>query len=165
MALPISFDELPHACKVLPSIIAGVLCFGFIFWLFRRMKNKETGRDLNLIILDKLAEQIRSGAMAFLREEYKYLAIFVIFTSLLLLVAYSVIDTDKATDGVRMFAAFLVGAGCSAFAGWFGMYAATQGNVRTTVACSKGALNDGLRVAFETGAIMGFMVVALGMTE
>ena len=59
--------------------------------------------------------------------------------------------------------AFILGAGLSAAAGWLGMMVATDGNVRTTVACAKGTLNDGLQVAFTAGAVMGFTVVGLGL--
>merc|ERR1712100_894373 len=58
---------------------------------------------------------------------------------------------------------FIIGALLSASAGWCGMMVATDGNVRTTVACTKGTLNDGLRVAFTAGSVMGFTVVGLGL--
>merc|ERR1719181_2138542 len=91
----------------------------------------------------------------------------------MLLVIFSIqpvieLDDDDAADktnldGVRMAGAFLCGALLSASAGWLGMMVATDGNVRTTVACTKGSLNDGLTVAFTTGSIMGFTVVGLGL--
>merc|ERR1719487_522097 len=111
--------------------------------------------------------------MAFLKEEYKWLGYFVAGLAITLLAIFSIqpvveLDDDDAADktnldGVRMAGAFLCGALLSASAGWLGMMVATDGNVRTTVACTKGSLNDGLTVAFTTGSIMGFTVVGLGL--
>merc|ERR1712232_1180082 len=70
---------------------------------------------------------------------------------------------DDRADGGRIAFAFFLGAFLSATAGWGGMMVATDGNSRTTAACTKGTLNDGLRVAFTTGAVMGFTVVGLGL--
>ena len=67
------------------------------------------------------------------------------------------------SQGLRTAAAFIVGALLSASAGWYGMRVATDGNVRTTVACAESDLNAGLTVAFTTGACMGFTVVSLGL--
>merc|ERR1719284_1997593 len=73
-------------------------------------------------------------------------------------------DTDQAwDDGLRIAGAFVAGALLSATAGWLGMMVATDGNVRTTVACTQGTLNDGLQVAFTAGSVMGFTVVGLGL--
>merc|ERR1719258_917900 len=80
-------------------------------------------------------------------------------------------------DGVLTTFAFFLGAILSASAGWLGMMVATDGNTRTTAACAgkevkdsqgkvtggTGSLNDGLRVAFKAGSVMGFVVVGLGL--
>merc|ERR1712137_1482326 len=73
------------------------------------------------------------------------------------------VKEGKHDDGARVAAAFIIGAILSGSAGWLGMMVATDGNVRTTVACAEGSLNSGLRVAFTTGSIMGFTVVGLGL--
>merc|ERR1712137_1472692 len=73
------------------------------------------------------------------------------------------VKEGKHDDGARVAAAFIIGAVLSGGAGWLGMMVATDGNVRTTVACAEGSLNSGLRVAFTTGSIMGFTVVGLGL--
>jgi Na+/H+-translocating membrane pyrophosphatase len=64
----------------------------------------------------------------------------------------------------------MTGAALSAAAGWWGMMVATDGNAKTTAACAgdktigkPGSLNEGLKVAFSTGAVMGFAVVGLGL--
>merc|ERR1719326_1444302 len=135
--------------------------------------SKPVGKDIGFPKLDELALQIKNGAQAFLKEEYKWLGYFVAGLAITLLAIFSIqpvveLDDDDAADktnldGVRMAGAFLCGALLSASAGWLGMMVATDGNVRTTVACTKGSLNDGLTVAFTTGSIMGFTVVGLGL--
>jgi len=70
---------------------------------------------------------------------------------------------DDNTDGARVMVAFVFGAFLSGLAGFLGMNVATLGNVRTTVACTKGTLNDGLKSAFMAGSVMGFTVVGLGL--
>ncbi|KAH8085490.1 hydrogen-translocating pyrophosphatase [Aureococcus anophagefferens] len=120
---------------------------------------------------------VKEGAKAFLYEEYKSLAKFVLFLGLILLVLFTVQDQTTKTDGVRTMFAFFLGAVLSATAGWCGMMVATDGNTRTTAACAgrevvdektgeirgTGTLNDGLTVAFKAGAVMGFVVVGLGL--
>lgn len=103
------------------------------------------GKDISHPRLDFLSAKIKSGAMAFLKEEYKFLGYFVLVVGLVLLLLFSVSPQEDDTDGVRMMAAFFVGAGLSALAGYGGMMVATDGNVRTTVACTAGTLNDGLK--------------------
>merc|ERR1719284_717201 len=83
--------------------------------------------------------------------------------ALAVLYAVNPVREDSPDDGARIAFAFLLGAVLSGSAGWLGMMVATDGNVRTTVACAEGSLNSGLRVAFTTGSIMGFTVVGLGL--
>jgi inorganic pyrophosphatase len=119
--------------------------------------------------MDYLANKVKTGSIAFLKEEYKYLSAYVSCWFVVIIVLFSIKgiaqhpDADDGTDGVRCAATFLMGAALSALSGFIGMTVATDGNVRTTVACAKGTLNDGLRVAFKTGAAMGFGVVGLAM--
>jgi H(+)-translocating pyrophosphatase len=133
--------------------------------LYAKLKKCKVGKDISIPKLDKLAGQVRSGSIAFLKEEYKYLAIFVFVLAVVLTILYAVnpVRKDEWNDGFRMGGSFVLGALLSAAAGWIGMAVATIGNVRTTVACTEGTLNDGLRVAFTSGAVMGFTVVGLGM--
>ena len=78
-------------------------------------------------------------------EEYKWLAVFVGVMAFILLIIFSVdtVDGDGGTKGVRTAGAFIIGAFLSAAAGWLGMMVATDGNVRTTVACAESDLNAG----------------------
>ena len=114
--------------------------------------------------MNKLSDLIQNGAKAFLRTEYKYLSGFVLVVFGILVLLYSLEPpSGNATDGIRIGASFLAGAGLSALAGWCGMYVATDANVRTTQAADKEGLAKALRVAFTGGAVMGFTVVGLGL--
>jgi H(+)-translocating pyrophosphatase len=125
---------------------------------------KKTGKDIDCPKLDYLAKKVKTGSISFLREEYKYLAVYVLFWTVVLVILFSIkaiSSKDDGTDGVRSAACFVMGALLSGFSGYVGMSVATDGNVRTAAACAKGSLNDGLRVAFTAGAAMGFGVVGL----
>ncbi|HEX2164891.1 MAG TPA: sodium-translocating pyrophosphatase [Thermoanaerobaculia bacterium] len=105
-----------------------------------------------------IARHIREGAMAFLGREYRVLAIFVLVVATLLAWASAGQPGSSWWLGVSV----LVGAACSALAGFFGMRVATSANVRTAAAARTG-LNGALKVAFSGGAVMGFCVVGLGV--
>eukprot|EP00241_Pyramimonas_parkeae_P003347 CAMPEP_0114247320 /NCGR_PEP_ID=MMETSP0058-20121206/12959_1 /TAXON_ID=36894 /ORGANISM="Pyramimonas parkeae, CCMP726" /LENGTH=753 /DNA_ID=CAMNT_0001360617 /DNA_START=75 /DNA_END=2336 /DNA_ORIENTATION=+ len=156
-------DVMSPVVKVAPGLVGAALSLIFIMYLRIGLYKAKVGKDISHPRLDFLSAKIKSGAMAFLKEEYKFLGYFVLVVGLVLLLLFSVSPQEDDTDGVRMMAAFFVGAGLSALAGYGGMMVATDGNVRTTVACTAGTLNDGLKVAFATGAIMGFTVVGLGL--
>ncbi len=101
----------------------------------------------------EIAEAIHEGALVFLKREYRTLAVFVVIAVVLL--AYSL--------GFSSAFAFLVGAVASATAGYIGMYAATQANVRTTTAAHDEGVASALRVAFSGGSIMGLAVASIGL--
>merc|ERR1711865_1150399 len=127
----------------------------------------QIGKEMN-----KIADEVQTGAKAFLAEEYFWLSIFVVFLFCTLLVLFTV-DTNRTdrTDGIRVASCFVTGAALSALAGYVGMIVATDANVRTTQAARSfadggnkgGGLNSALRVAFTGGAVMGFVVVGLGL--
>ncbi len=102
---------------------------------------------------------IAQGAMAFLRTEYKVLSIFVVAVAILLGVSNQM--TGGHTNGLVALS-FVVGAICSASAGYFGMKVATNANTRTAAAARHG-LNDALQVAFAGGSVMGLSVVGLAL--
>merc|ERR1719162_1672250 len=136
-----------------PALAAGACAFVFIAFLYTRLAKFETGTDIGVPVLDELSLQVKSGAIAFLKTEYTYLCFFVIALA------------------ASISLSFVFGASLSAGAGWWGMMVATDGNAKTTAAAAgnkktgkKGSLNDGLSVAFATGAVMGFAVVGLGLT-
>ncbi len=101
----------------------------------------------------ELADAIHDGAMAFLKREYRILAIFVVVVFALLFVF---LNRQTAY-------AFLGGATCSVLAGYFGMMAATKANVRTSAAANQSGQAKALSVAFSGGAVMGMSVAALGL--
>jgi len=120
-----------------------------------------------------LSQQIKSGAVNFLVTEYSYLTAFVLALAAILFglfVSTTPEDEGPMTTALCVSISFVFGASLSAGAGWWGMMVATDGNAKTTAACAgdkrigkKGTLNDGLTVAFTTGAVMGFAVVGLGL--
>ncbi|EGB06704.1 putative proton translocating inorganic pyrophosphatase [Aureococcus anophagefferens] len=136
-----------------------------------------TGAGVGRPLVDKYGAMVKAGAKAFLVEEYKWLFVFVVVLGLILLLLFTIEEQTTKSDGVRTAFAFFLGAALSASAGWLGMMVATDGNTRTTAACAgkevvdaktgevtgTGTLNDGLRVAFTAGAVMGFVVVGLGL--
>ena len=156
---------------------SGVLALVFTTYTFFSLKREPTGKDVGRPLVDKYGAMIKEGAMAFLKEEYKWLSVFVVLLGGILCALFSVEDQHTKLDGVLTTFAFFLGAILSASAGWLGMMVATDGNTRTTAACAgkevkdsqgkvtggTGSLNDGLRVAFKAGSVMGFVVVGLGL--
>jgi len=143
------------------SVATGALALLFTLFLTNKLKAAPRGNDL----MNKISDQIKSGARAFLVTEYKYLTVFVIVMFAVLVILYSIDPpSGNRSDGIRYGGCFLAGAFLSASAGWGGMVVATDANVRTTQAADKEGLNAALRVAFTGGAVMGFTVVGLGLS-
>lgn len=131
-----------------------------VFYCLTSLKKAPRGTDH----MNKLSDQIKSGARAFLTTEYKYLTGFVIVVFAVIVILYTLEPpSGDRTDGIRYGACFLAGAILSASAGWGGMSVATDANVRTTQAADKEGLAVALKVAFTGGAVMGFTVVSLGL--
>ena len=101
----------------------------------------------------KIGDQIHSGALAFMKTEYKYLLVFI------------VILVGLVWLGLGMYSAIavIVGAACSSLAGFIGMYAATKANVRTATAAKKEGAAAALSVSFYGGSVMGLCVASLGL--
>ncbi|REE80623.1 K(+)-stimulated pyrophosphate-energized sodium pump [Lutibacter oceani] len=132
----------------------GVLALVFVF-----IKNSWVSRqDGGSVKMLKIAKHIADGAMSFLKAEYKILAIFVLVVAILL---YLKGTYDVGSHGMVAIS-FIVGAICSALAGFIGMRVATKANVRTTQA-ARTSLGKALEVAFAGGAVMGLGVVGLGV--
>jgi K(+)-stimulated pyrophosphate-energized sodium pump len=133
--------------------------FGVLALVFIVLKNawvsKQDGGSEKML---RIAKHISDGAMSFLKAEYKILLIFVLGVAILL---YFKGTYDVGSHGM-VAVAFIVGAICSALAGFIGMKAATKANVRTTQA-AKTSLGKALEVAFAGGAVMGLGVVGLGV--
>jgi len=108
--------------------------------------------------MQELAGYIASGAMAFLKAEWKILSYFAIFTSLLLAWSGTLLETSSPVIAIS----FLIGAILSAFAGYIGMNIATKANVRTTQA-ARTSLSKALAVSFTGGTVMGLGVAGLAV--
>ena len=131
--------------------------FGAVALLFALNRARFVGRqDAGNERMVEIAAAIREGAMAFLRREYSVLAVFAVVVAVLLYVA----NLGGGTELVGL--SFLIGALCSAVAGWFGMRVATAANVRTANA-ARTSIAPALRVAFAGGSVMGMSVVGLGV--
>lgn len=135
------------------SILA--LLFGLFFSI--RIIRKSPGDKK----MKEIASAIREGAMAFLKREYKVLAIFVIILAIVLWLLLDKPDT-AINEGAYTSIAFVVGAFLSALAGFVGMNIATKANVRTTNTAKRQGYKA-LRIAFWSGAVMGLTVVGLGL--
>ncbi|GMV38938.1 MAG: putative K(+)-stimulated pyrophosphate-energized sodium pump [Myxococcales bacterium] len=136
------------------AVGAGVLALVFA-WLRAAWVNRQ---EVGLPRMAEIAGHIREGAMAFLSREYKVLAIFVVVVAALLAWA----NTGSAESHPLIALSFVVGAGCSGLAGYFGMKVATAANVRTTNA-ARTSIVKALQVAFTGGSVMGMSVVGLGI--
>ena len=102
----------------------------------------------------EISGAISEGAMAFLSREYKYVAIFVLCFSVFIVLTLD--HKDSAIhEGWYSAIAFIIGAFTSSVSAFLGMKIATLGNVRTTIQARKG-LSEAFRVAFDSGAVMGF---------
>ena len=135
------------------TIGAGVLGLLYTFWKSAWVSKQEIGTDK----MKTISSHISEGAMAFLKAEYKVLSIFVIVVAILLAISA---NTQVSHSLVAM--SFIIGAFCSAMAGFIGMKVATKANVRTTNAARTG-LGQALEIAFAGGSVMGLGVVGLGV--
>ncbi|WP_298884524.1 sodium-translocating pyrophosphatase [uncultured Polaribacter sp.] len=138
--------------KFLP--LFGVVALLFVFLKSGWVSKQEVGDEK----MSRIAKNIAEGAMSFLKAEYKVLAIFVVAVAILLFFKGS---SEEGSSGMVALS-FIIGAICSALAGFIGMKVATKANVRTTQA-AKTSLGRALEVAFAGGAVMGLGVVGLGI--
>lgn len=136
---------------IIISGVIGVIALAFAFFL---VTGKINSVKVDHPRMNEIASYIQQGAMAFLKREYKVLAVF----ALLLAVAIAVGLNSMGTA-----VSFVVGSVFSALAGFFGMRVATKANVRTAFAAKSKGMNSALSVAFSGGAVMGMSVVGLGL--
>ena len=138
--------------KFLPAF--GVLALLFVFLKNNWVSKQDVGNEK----MARIANNIADGAMSFLKAEYKILSIFVSAVAVLLFFKG---QAEAGSNGM-VAVSFIVGAICSALAGFIGMKVATKANVRTTNA-ARTSLGRALEVAFAGGAVMGLGVVGLGV--
>lgn len=136
--------------------IASVIALAFAWHFYSGMKKEEEGTD----VMRKIAGHVRSGALAYLRQQYKVVgAVFVIITIFFAFLAYGL---KVQNDWVPF--AFITGGFFSGLAGFFGMKTATYASNRSAWAANH-SLDKGLRVAFRSGAVMGLVVVGLALLD
>ncbi|HET8865479.1 MAG TPA: V-type H(+)-translocating pyrophosphatase, partial [Gracilimonas sp.] len=133
--------------------VAGVIALLYTVFKTSWVTKQEIGTER----MERISKSIASGAMAFLKAEYRVLAVFVLVVAVIL--GFS---ADPATSSWMVAISFVVGAICSGLAGFIGMKVATKANVRTTHA-ARTSLGKGLEVAFAGGSVMGLGVVGLGV--
>ncbi len=144
--------NIDNLVLIIPAF--GVLALAFTWWKTKQINAHSEGTPR----MAKIAASIQEGAMAFLKAEYKILFVFVIAVAVLL--GWSGSNNPNSHAFVAI--SFVVGAFCSALAGYLGMVVATKANVRTTNAARE-SLGKALEVAFAGGSVMGLGVVGLGI--
>lgn len=136
--------------------VASVLALGFA-WYFHRQMMKESEGTPQMI---KIAAAVRKGAMSYLKQQYKIVGL--VFLGLVILFSIMAYGFDVQNHWVPV--AFLTGGFFSGLSGFLGMKTATYASARTANA-ARGSLNGGLRIAFRSGAVMGLVVVGLGLLD
>ena len=142
-----------YSTITITTFALGLVALGYTFWKSAWVSKQEVGTER----MGRIAENIADGAMAFLKAEYKVLSIFVVIVAILL----GITNNTPESSPIIAFS-FVLGAICSALAGFIGMKVATKANVRTTNA-ARTSLGKALEVAFAGGAVMGMGVVGLGV--
>ena len=135
---------------------AAVLALALAWYFYREMKKENEGTPT----MRKIALHVRQGAMSYLRQQYKVVGI--VFACLVVVFAIMAFGFDLQNHWVPV--AFLTGGFFSGLAGFIGMKTATYASARTAHAASR-SLNRGLRIAFRSGAVMGLIVVGLGLLD
>ena len=148
--------EAWHVVWWVISFAASVAALVFAFKFYKTMIAADQGDDLMV----KIAGHVTDGAKAYLRQQYKVVAIFFVFIALALaFLAYGVHVQSRWVPW-----AFLTGGFFSGLAGFFGMRTATAASSRTTAA-ARNTLNQALQISFRSGAVMGLTVVGLGLID
>ena len=135
---------------------ASLVALFFAWYFFRQMMKESEGN----VTMKEIAQYVRDGAMAYLRQQYKVVTIvFVVLAIFFAILAYGFHIQNPWVPF-----AFLTGGFFSGLAGFVGMKTATYASARTANAVSR-SLNSGLKLAFRSGAVMGLTVVGLGLLD
>ncbi|MBO5185593.1 MAG: sodium-translocating pyrophosphatase [Prevotella sp.] len=146
--------NIPSVFWLIPT--ASVTALGMAWFFFRQMMKEDEGTPR----MREIAAHVRRGAMAYLKQQYKVVGI--VFIVLALIFSFMAYGLNVQNPWVPF--AFITGGFFSGLAGFFGMKTATYASARTANAARKG-LNNGLRIAFRSGAVMGLVVVGLGLLD
>ena len=136
--------------------VASVIALFFAWLFYHQMKKENEGTPT----MKEIAQYVREGAMAYLKQQYKVVGIVFV----ILAVLFSILAFGFGVQNKWVPFAFLTGGFFSALAGYIGMRTATYASARTANAVSK-SLNSGLKLAFRSGAVMGLTVVGLGLLD
>ena len=136
--------------------IASVVALSMAWCFFRQMMSADEGTPR----MREIAGHVRSGAMAYLKQQYKVVTI--VFVVLAVIFSFMAYVLEVQNPWVPF--AFLTGGFFSGLAGFFGMKTATYASARTANAARK-SLDGGLKIAFRSGAVMGLTVVGLGLLD
>ena len=146
--------NIPSVFWLVP--VASIVALGMAFFFFRQMMKEDEGTPR----MCEIAAHVRRGAMAYLKQQYKVVTM--VFIVLAVVFAFMAYVLHVQNPWVPF--AFLTGGLFSGLAGFFGMKTATYASGRTANGARKG-LNQGLRIAFRSGAVMGLVVVGLGLLD
>ncbi len=136
--------------------VASVVALLFAWYFYRQMKKQSEGTP----IMAKIASHVRKGAMSYLKQQYKIVGI----VFLVLVILFSIMAYGFGVQNTWVPIAFLTGGFFSGLSGFLGMKTATYASARTANAARE-SLNGGLKVAFRSGAVMGLVVVGLGLLD
>ena len=136
--------------------VSSVLALGFAWYFYRQMMTESEGTPQMM----KIAAAVRKGAMSYLKQQYKIVGL--VFLGLV--VMFSIMAYGFGVQNSWVPVAFLTGGFFSGLAGYLGMKTATYASARTANA-ARNSLNAGLRIAFRSGAVMGLVVVGLGLLD
>ncbi|WP_304249956.1 sodium-translocating pyrophosphatase [Parabacteroides gordonii] len=136
--------------------VASILALVFAWFFFRQMMKESEGTET----MAKIASYVREGAMSYLKQQYKVVA----SVFLVLVILFSIMAYGFGVQNEWVPVAFLTGGFFSGLAGFLGMKTATYASARTANA-ARTSLNKGLQVAFRSGAVMGLVVVGLGLLD
>ncbi len=150
----IVMNNIPSVFWLIP--IASVVALGMAWFFFRSMMKEDEGTDR----MKEIAAHVRKGAMAYLKQQYKVVTI--VFVVLAVIFAFMAYVMKVQNPWVPF--AFLTGGLFSGLAGFFGMKTATYASARTAHGARTG-LDKGLKIAFRSGAVMGLVVVGLGLLD
>ena len=147
---------------ILVPFVVGLLTILFAAYLANFVLRKDTGTPA----MQKVADAIFAGAMAFLNRQYRTIAILAVFAAIIVGVVLALLGQgDQAAKfnlAWHTSIAFLIGALCSGVSGFIGMYVAVKSNSRTASAATR-SLGEALMVSLRGGAVSGFLVVALSL--
>ncbi len=136
--------------------IASIIALGFAYYFYKQMLKESEGTPT----MKEIALHVRKGAMAYIKQQYKV----VLIVFIILAIFFAILAYGFGIQNPWVPFAFLTGGFFSGLAGFIGMKTATYASARTANAARR-SLNDGLKLAFRSGAVMGLVVVGLGLLD